>query len=61
MDEDVDESFVKDPPNLEEDLGVRLPNALEKLEYGDIGLQFQLKMLEFMDSVNQELKCGKQE
>jgi hypothetical protein len=29
------------------------------LEGGDVGLKFQLKMLEFMDSVNQELKRGK--
>jgi hypothetical protein len=29
------------------------------LEGGDVGLKFQLKMVEFMASVNQELKRGK--
>jgi hypothetical protein len=31
------------------------------LEGGDVGLKFQLKMLEFMDSMNQELKRDKDE
>ena len=57
--EEVEESLEKDPKNLEENLGARLPNAPESLEGGDVGLKFQLKMLEFMDSVNQELKRGK--
>jgi hypothetical protein len=30
------------------------------LESGDVGLTFQLKMLEFMDSINQELLVGKE-
>ena len=31
------------------------------LETGDVGLSFQLKMLEFMDSMRQEIKRGKEE
>jgi hypothetical protein len=31
------------------------------LEGGDVGLKFQLKMIEFMDSMNQVLKRGKNE
>ena len=53
MGEDVEESLEKNPTNLEE---ARLPNAPESLEYGNVGF----KMLEFMDSVNQELKQGKE-
>jgi hypothetical protein len=37
----------------------RLRNATKSLEGGDVGLKFKLKMLEFMDSVNQEFKCDK--
>jgi hypothetical protein len=59
--EEVEESLERGPTNLEENSGARLPNAPESLEGGDVGLKFQLKMLEFMDSVNQELKCGKDE
>ena len=28
---------------------------------GDVGLSFQFKMLEFMDSMRQEIKCEKEE
>jgi hypothetical protein len=59
--EEVEESLKRGPENLEENSGARLPNAPESLEGGDVGLKFQLKMLEFMDSVNQELKRGKDE
>jgi hypothetical protein len=41
-------------------LGSRLPNAPMSLESGDVGLTFQLKMLEFMDSMNEELQVGKE-
>ena len=61
MGEEVEESLERDPANLKENLEARLPNAPESLEGGDVGLKFQLKMLEFMDSVNQELKRGKEE
>ena len=30
------------------------------LESGDVGLTFQLKMLEFVDSMNQEFLVGKE-
>jgi hypothetical protein len=42
-------------------LKARLPNAPGNLEGGDVGLKFQLKMIEFMDSMNQVLKRGKNE
>src|ERR1700738_1744885 len=61
MGEEVEESRERDPVNLEENSEARIPNAPENLEGGDVGLKFQLKMLEFMDSVNQELKRGKEE
>jgi hypothetical protein len=49
------EFIEKTPANLKDNLGARLPNAPMSLENGDAGLTFQLKMLEFMDSTNQEL------
>ena len=59
MGEEVEKSHEKVPVNLEENSKARLPNAPENLEGGDVGLKFQLKMLEFMDSMNQELKREK--
>ena len=59
--EKVEKSLERGLENLQENSGARLPNAPESLEGGDVGLKFQLKMLEFMDSVNQELKRGKDE
>ena len=56
--EDVEKSYDRYPTNLEENSKARLPNA--RLE-GDVGLKFQLKIIEFMDFVNQELKCDKDE
>ena len=53
--------LIRNPANLEAHSEARLPNAPESLEGGDVGLKFQLKMLEFMNSVNQELKRGKEE
>lgn len=55
----MEESFQRALPYLEENSGARLPNAHESLEGGDVILKFQLKMHEFMDFVNQRLKCGK--
>jgi hypothetical protein len=46
--------------NLKESLRVRLPNAPMSLENGDVGLTFQLKMLEFVDSMNRQLQVGKE-
>jgi hypothetical protein len=54
------ESIERTLANLKESLGARLPNAPMSLESGDVGLTFQLKMLEFMDSMNQELQVGKE-
>jgi hypothetical protein len=42
------------PANLKECLRARLLNAPMFLESCDVGLTFQLKMLKFMDSMNQE-------
>ena len=53
------EFFERDLVNLEENLEARLPNASENLEGGDIKLKFRLKIVELMDSINQELKRGK--
>lgn len=58
--EEMEPSLQKGLTNLEKNLGARLPNALESLEGGDVGFNFQLKMLEFMASVNQELESGKE-
>jgi hypothetical protein len=57
---DMGESIERTLANLKESLGARLPNASMSLESGDVGLTFQLKMLEFMDSMNQELQIGKE-
>ena len=47
----MEESLGRDPKNLKEKLGARLPNAPKILEGGDVRLKFQLKMLEFTDSI----------
>jgi len=39
-------------------LEAKLSNAPNSLEDGHVGLKFQLNMLEFMDFMNQNLKCG---
>jgi hypothetical protein len=49
------EFIERTPANLKESLGVRLPNVPMSLKSVDVGLTFQLKMLEFMDSMNQKL------
>jgi len=54
------EFIEKTPANLKETLGARLPNAPMSLETCDGRLTFHLKMLEFMDSMNQELLVGKE-
>ena len=55
----MEESLEEEPWNDEEHLRARLSNPPENVEDGDVGLNFQLKMLEFMDFVNQKLKGGK--
>jgi hypothetical protein len=55
---EMGESIERTLANLKESLGARLPNAPMSLESGDVGLTFQLKVLEFMDSMNQELQVG---
>jgi hypothetical protein len=57
---EMGEFIERTPANLKENLGARLPNAPMTLESCDVGLTFQLKMLEFMDSMNQELQVGKE-
>jgi hypothetical protein len=57
---EMGESIERTLANLKESVGARLPNAPMSLESGDVGLTFQLKMLEFMDSMNQELQVGKE-
>jgi hypothetical protein len=47
------ESIERSPANLKESLEARLPSAPMSLESYDVGLTFQLKMLEFMDFMNQ--------
>jgi hypothetical protein len=56
---EMEESIERTLINLEENPGAILPNASKSLEICYVGLRFQLKKLEFMDSMNQELKCGK--
>ena len=60
MGEEMVVSFEKNPAILEENSEARLPNASGSLKGGDVGLKFQLKMLEFMDSMNKELKRSKE-
>lgn len=52
---EIKKSFERDPTNLKENLGAKLLNAPKNLENFDVGMQFQLKMLEFMDFLNQKL------
>ena len=61
FDEEVEESLQRDASNDQGNLEARLPDPPVNLETGDVGLSFQLKMLEFMDSMRQEIKRGKEE
>lgn len=56
----VEDSLERDPANPEENFGTRLPNTPENFESGNVGLKFQLKILEYVDFVNQEFKHGKE-
>ena len=55
----MEESLERAPANLKENLGPKLLDAPKNLESDDIGLKFQLKMLECMDSMNKEIKYNK--
>ena len=59
--EEVEESLQRDASNDQGNSEARLPDPPVNLETGDVGLSFQLKMLEFMDSMRQEIKRGKEE
>ena len=54
------EFIEKTPANLKESLGARLPNPPMSLETCDVGITFQLKILEFMDSMNQGFQVSKE-
>ena len=53
-------SIERTPANLKECFGARLSNAPVSLENCDVGLTCLFKILEFMDSMNQELQVGKE-
>ena len=53
---EIEEAIERTPTNLKEDLWARLPNVPKSLKSCNVGLKFQLKMLEFMDSMNKKCK-----
>ena len=57
---EVGESIEWTPANLKESLGARISNAPMSLEICEVGLTFQLKILEFMNYMNQDLQVGKE-
>ena len=60
--EKVEESLQRDASNDQGNSGASLlPDPPVNLEMEDVGLSFQLKILEFMDSMRQEIKHGKEE
>lgn len=50
--EEIEDSFERTPTNTNENLKARLPKTPKSLESGIVGLNIQLKMLEFMDPIN---------
>lgn len=54
---EMEECIEMTPAIFKQILGTRLSNASKPLESGDVG--FGLTLLEFMESMNQKLKCGK--
>ena len=50
------ESLHGDPESSEEESGTRLQDVQNEHARGDADVNFRIKMLEFMDNVNQELK-----
>ena len=59
--EEVGKSLQRDASNNQGNLGARLSDPLVNLETRDVGLSFQFKMLEFIDSMRQEIKREKEE
>ena len=59
--EEVEESLQRDASNNQRNSRARLPDPPVNLETRDVELSFQFKMLEFMDSVRQKIKRGKEE
>jgi hypothetical protein len=57
---EMGEFIERTPANFKESLGARLPNVPMSLKSCVVGLTFQLKMLEFVDSMNRELLVGKE-
>ena len=51
--EEMEEPLQRDASNSQGNLEARLPDPPMNLETGDVGLSFQLKMLEFMDIMKQ--------
>jgi hypothetical protein len=58
--EEMEESLERILENLKKNLGVCLLNAPNSLESSDIELKFQLRVFEFMDSINQQLNYVKE-
>lgn len=56
---EIEESLERAPAYFKENLGTRLQNAYKSLVSSNVRLKFQLKMLEFLNFMNQELKRGK--
>lgn len=56
---EIDESFSKAPTYLKNNLGFKVHNELKSLEMGDVGVNLERNMLEFVDSMNQKIKCVK--
>ena len=50
--EEVRNTLRKTAANVKKDLGAKLPDALKSLENDKIGLKFQLKKLDLIDSIN---------
>lgn len=57
--EETKESFERAPATFKMNLEATRLNAFKSLENDDVGLKFHLKMLEFMNSMNQNHKFGK--
>ena len=59
LEKETEEYLKRAPKNLEKNLGTRLLYAYESLESINAGLKLQLKMLEYTEFINQELKRRK--
>jgi len=54
----MEEFIERTIEDLKENSGAILPNVHERMDSGDVRLKIQLKMLEFMYSMDQIPKCG---